>query len=286
MKIIYTAIALTLFLSPLVSGKEPNLKTSSVNVNGVEIAYRIGGKGEPLLLLHGFTGAGVTWDAILEPLLENNQVIIPDLRGHGQSTNPSGKFYYKDSAKDMLGLLDHLNIDHVSGIGYSAGAVTLLHMTAENAERFNAVVLLAGAHRLTSEVREWLRNFPRFEDLSVEHLERLRKRHARGDEQSRMLWRQLREFADDYTSFEFSPEHLATIKVRSLLVVGDMDQFYPVPIVTELYEFLPNASLWIIPGADHDYVAPHYESIREGTAFFSGNWWPPMENFLFDNNSE
>ena len=56
------------------------------------------------------------------------RLIIPDLRGHGRSTNPSGLFTHRQCAEDLFALLDQLEILRFKAVGISAGGNTLLHM--------------------------------------------------------------------------------------------------------------------------------------------------------------
>ena len=99
----------------------------SIHVNGIELFFRDIGSGEPLLLLHGFTGSGDDWQHVFAEPLAGYRLIAPDLRGHGRSTNPSGQFTFADAARDIFALLDQLGIGRVSAIGMSAGANTLLN---------------------------------------------------------------------------------------------------------------------------------------------------------------
>ena len=61
-------------------------------VNGINMAYRDIGDGPALVLLHGFSGTGEAWNPLLEDLSAHFRLIVPDLRGHGRSINPSGHF--------------------------------------------------------------------------------------------------------------------------------------------------------------------------------------------------
>ncbi|MFQ5448725.1 MAG: alpha/beta fold hydrolase, partial [Saprospiraceae bacterium] len=73
----------------LLSGITTNAQTGHyAEVNGTKIYYEMYGEGEPLLLLHGFTVSHIVWDDLVKDLSKNYKLIIPDLRGHGNSTNP------------------------------------------------------------------------------------------------------------------------------------------------------------------------------------------------------
>ena len=234
---------------PVIAAEQPlRLSDGTINVNGVDIFYRIGGSGPPLLLLHGFTGVGHWWDGLLDDFGQHYTVIVPDLRGHGRSTSPPGEFSYRESARDMFGLLDHLGIQRIQGIGYSAGGCTLLHMAAQQRGRVEAMILVAGGHRLTSGSRQDLRDWPPLEQLPGSYQSYYRQVHPGGDSQVRSLLSQLRASAENYEDFGFSPEHLSTIPARALMVWGDQDH---VEVAFELHRSLPDSALWVIPGQGH-----------------------------------
>src|SRR5438477_1599563 len=91
-------------------------------VNDIEMYYEMRGAGEPLVLLHGGGGIGANWELIFKDPPEGCQLVIPDLRGHGRSTNPSAEFSIRQAAQDVFGLLDRLGIERFKAIGLSLGA--------------------------------------------------------------------------------------------------------------------------------------------------------------------
>jgi len=80
-------------------------------VNDIEMYYEMRGEGEPLVLLHGGGGAGANWELIFKVPPRGFRLVVPDLRGHGQTTNPSMEFTFRQSALDVFALLDHLGIE-------------------------------------------------------------------------------------------------------------------------------------------------------------------------------
>jgi len=81
-----------------------------ININGIELAYERRGKGTPLVLLHGYPLDHHTWDFVA-PLLEDTfDLILPDLRGFGESSTVETQYTLDDFASDIAGLLDHLGI--------------------------------------------------------------------------------------------------------------------------------------------------------------------------------
>ncbi len=98
-----------------------------LKIGDMDLSNRTFGDGPPLFLLHGFFGTGQMWEAFLPGLAAEFQLIVPDLRGHGKSTNPSQAFTHRQSALDMFALADALGIDRFRAMGYSTGSMTLLH---------------------------------------------------------------------------------------------------------------------------------------------------------------
>ena len=233
-------------------GQGPTLRLSerTATVNGGSLYYRIGGNGPPLLLIHGFTFTGHEWDLFLDDLGARHTLIVPDLPGHGRSTDVSGEFRYGDVAARLFSLLDELGIGRFSGVGQSAGASLLVHMALQQPSRVDAMVLVAGAHRLAEAGRRLLRGL-QLEDMPDELVDYYRHYHPGGEAQARSLFARLRALADNYDDLGLPPERLATIGARTLLVWGDRDEAYPVEVALEMYRAIPNAMLWVVPDQGH-----------------------------------
>jgi 3-oxoadipate enol-lactonase len=100
--------------------------TKKIQINGLELAYERHGKGLPLVLLHGYPLDHSIWEPLL-PLLENDfDLIVPDLRGFGQSQVAVKDYAISDFAADVAGLLDHLKIEKAAVVGHSMGGYAAL----------------------------------------------------------------------------------------------------------------------------------------------------------------
>ncbi|HTT64963.1 MAG TPA: alpha/beta hydrolase [Bryobacteraceae bacterium] len=218
--------------------------------NGLQLYYTVHGSGEHLLLLHGFGGAAVDWAALAAEWAADFRVIVPDLRGHGRSTNPASRFRHDAAAGDIMALLDHLEVPGCNGLGVSAGGNVLLHMATRCPERVKAMVLVSATTHFPEQARPIMRSY-RIELLPEEEKEKMRLRHPGGPAQIDRLFEQARAFADSYDDLNFTPHDLAKITARTLIVQGDSDAFYPVQISEEMAAAIPNAELWIVPGGGH-----------------------------------
>ena len=114
-----------------------------VKVNNIELAYTRHGKGTPLVLLHGFPLDHHIWGETV-PLLENKfNLIIPDLRGFGESTTIDTLYTMDEFASDIAGLLDHLEIPRTAIAGHSMGGYVALAFARLFPDRVTGLALVA-----------------------------------------------------------------------------------------------------------------------------------------------
>jgi len=219
-------------------------------VNDIQMYYETRGEGEPLLLLHGGGGIGANWELIFKAPPEGYRLVVPDLRGHGRTTNPAEGFTFRQSGRDVLGLMDRLGIERFKAIGLSLGAKTLLHVATQQPSRVEAMVLVSATPYFPEPARAIMRQLTE-ESHSEAEWTQMRQWHPQGDEQIRKIWRQMHGFADSYDDMNFTPPYLSTITARTLIVHGDRDPLYPVHLALEMFTAIPRSSLWIVPNGGH-----------------------------------
>ena len=99
-------------------------RTAICETNRIRMHYTRTGVGKsPLILLHGLTANGLCWTAIAHELEGEYDVIMPDFRGHGQSSAPDYGYRYDDHANDVVGLMNGLGISPTVLIGHSMGGL-------------------------------------------------------------------------------------------------------------------------------------------------------------------
>ncbi|WP_277962773.1 alpha/beta fold hydrolase [Pseudomonas sp. RIT-To-2] len=116
-------------------------------VNGVDIAYRIGGSGPGLLLLHGHPQTHVIWHKIAEPLARHFTVVAADLRGYGDSDRPAASadhaaYSKRTMAQDNVALMAALGFDTFSVLAHDRGARVAHRLALDHAEAVQRMVLL------------------------------------------------------------------------------------------------------------------------------------------------
>jgi len=245
----------------------------TIPINGMEMYYEIRGAGEPLVLLHGGTGAGVNWDLLFRNAPAGYRLVVPDLRGHGRSTNPSATFTFRQSAFDVFAMLDHLGIERFKAIGVSLGAKTLLHVATQQPTRVAAMVLVSATPYFPDQARAIMQQVTPDNRTDAEW-EQMRQWHKHGDEQIRALWKMANAFKDSYDDMNFTPPYLATIRARTLIVHGDRDPLYPINMAVELYAAIPCSYLWVIPNGGHGPIFGDMADrfVETSLAFLSDEW--------------
>lgn len=246
----------------------PESRSGRVEVlNGVQVYFEAHGTGQPLLLLHGFSGSSQDWKASMAEWGDEFQLIVPDLRGHGRSGILSKPFRHEDAATDLFALLDGLGIDACKGVGISGGGNVLLHMATRQPQRIQAMVLVSATPYFPAQARAIMRQYAA--SLPEQEWERLRRTHPAGDEQIKALLASTTAFAESYDDMNLTPPCLSTVQACTMIVQGDRDPLYPVEMSVEMARAIPNARLWIIPGAGHGPVIGErwHEFVKTAAAF-------------------
>ncbi|GAA4408857.1 alpha/beta hydrolase [Nibrella viscosa] len=113
----------------------------------VRLRYRDFGKGEPIVLLHGYSdNLEMTWSEVADSLAKTNRVIALDQRGFGKSSKFSDPAHYQTGLfTDVIRLLDSLGIQRAHIIGHSMGALVAANVALRYPKRMATVTLVSGA---------------------------------------------------------------------------------------------------------------------------------------------
>ncbi|HYX56498.1 MAG TPA: alpha/beta hydrolase [Nitrososphaeraceae archaeon] len=113
-----------------------SIPSKKVHVGDIDIAYKIFGKGEPILLINGYSHSMDNWDpTLLERLASNHTVIIFNNRGIGNTTSGENRFFIAQFANDTAGLLDVLEIKQADILGYSMGGFIAQELALTHPDR-------------------------------------------------------------------------------------------------------------------------------------------------------
>lgn len=232
---------------------------------GMRLAYEETGTGLPVVLLHGFPFSRLMWRP-QAPLARAVRLILPDLRGFGESDGTPASL--DELADDLHALVDHLKLPAVVLGGFSMGGYVLFRYLARHVDRVKAVLLLdtraeadtpEGRQRRYDAVARVERDGPAgylddFEKLVVatKTLESRPDlahsvRNLMESRRTASLIGGLRAMAQRADSTPL----LSSIRVPTLIVVGDDDKATPVASANTMHEAVRGSRLVIIPEAGH-----------------------------------
>ncbi|HVW59556.1 MAG TPA: alpha/beta hydrolase [Puia sp.] len=117
-------------------------KSQMAKVNGINIHYVIGGKGEPLVLVHGFGQNWYMWARLMPDLAAHFTVIAPDLRGVGESDKPAGGYDKKTMASDIHALVKQLGFNKACIAGHDIGLMVVYAYAAQYPTEVKKLALL------------------------------------------------------------------------------------------------------------------------------------------------
>jgi pimeloyl-ACP methyl ester carboxylesterase len=265
--------------------REEEFPVRVVSIHANEIAYRRGGEGPALLLLHGIAGSSETWVPAMRLLQRDYTLLAPDFLGHGGSSKPKGDYSLGNYAAGVRDFLDLLEIERATVIGQSYGGGVAMQFAYQFPERCERLVLidagglgrevswllryvtLPGAEYVlpalfSSPIRDWGNSLLSF-------------LHDRGIHSARAteMWRSFSSLTDPANRAAFVRTMRAVIEpagqaisamdrlylaehMPTLIVWGDRDKIIPVSHAYQAHEAIPNSRLEIVEGVGH---FPHVE---------------------------
>lgn len=144
----------------------------ATTVNDVRLHYVMGGRGEPVVLLHGWPETWYTWRKVMPALAEHYTVIAPDLRGLGDSDKPAAGYDKRTVADDIYKLVHQLGFQQIFLVGHDwGGAVAYAYAAAhrEEVRRFVFIESLlpgVGYEQAIAQESNWHHSFNITQDLA------------------------------------------------------------------------------------------------------------------------
>lgn len=239
-------------------------------------SYAIEGKGETILLLHGFTGSQQTWKSLKKVLRNDFQVITIDLPGHGKTIGKPRNM--KECVKDLSNFLKEIKVEQAHVIGYSMGGRVALSFAMMHKKQVASLILEGSSPGLKTESerrnrrkldkqlaqrlrQEGLEAFVSYwENIPLFSTQRRLPEEVQEKIRNERLSQRIEGLADSlvYMGTGAQPSWWSSLKECSIptkLIVGELDQKF-VHINKEMQQLMPRAELTIIEDAGH---APHIE---------------------------
>jgi pimeloyl-ACP methyl ester carboxylesterase len=239
-----------------------------VEVDGCKTHLRRGGSGQPLLFLHGASGAPVVMP-FMEKLAQRFDVLVPEHPGYGLSDEPEWLENIHDVAYFYLDFLEKLDLKNTLVVGSSMGGWIAMEMAVRDTSRIKSLVLVSPAGIAAPGVRpadiflmppeEVVKNLFFDQKLAQARLAEpvtpeaidiaLKNRHTT----ARLAW-------EPRLHDPFLPKWLHRIDVPVKIIWGREDRIIPVGFVKEYQRLLPKAQVHILENTGH---LPHAEKADE-----------------------
>ncbi len=257
------------------------MEAQEVTIHGRTIAYRGGGEGPVVVLIHGMAGSSQTWDAVIPHLSTHATVIAPDMLGHGGSAKPRGDYSLGALASGVRDLLVALGHERATIVGQSLGGGVAMQFAYQFPERCERLVLVSsgGLGPEVSALLRWL-SAPgaeyilavgcapglRSAGLAIAGLleriglkpapaaaEIMRSYHALGDPETRTAFMcTLRSVVDLAGQRASANDRLyLAAQMPTLILWGDKDPFIPVAHAHAAHAAMPGSRLEIFEGSGH-----------------------------------
>jgi pimeloyl-ACP methyl ester carboxylesterase len=240
----------------------------TITVAGCRTHYRRGGKGAPLVFLHGAGGLPVVLP-FMERLAQRFDVIVPDHPGYGRSDEPAWLENIHDVAYFYLDFLQALELERIALVGNSMGGWMAMEIAVRNTSRLRSLMLVGPAGIAAPGVEpadifllspeDTMRRLFHDPRLAEERLAlpvtpegvdlALKNRHTT----ARLAW-------EPRLHDPMLPKWLHRIDVPVAIVWGKEDELLPVGMAHELKRLLPGAELTILERCGH---LPHIEKMEE-----------------------
>jgi len=218
-----------------------------VENDGARIWYAAYGSGPVVILLHGGLGHSGNWGYQVPALVNNGyRAIVIDSRGHGRSSRDVQPYSYELMASDVTTVMDTLNHERASLVGWSDGACIALILASQAPERVTGVFFFA-CNMDPSGTKE-------FEFTPI--IGRCINRHKQDYKQLSPTPDYFNEFSDavglmQRTQPNYSTDDLAQINVPVMIVQSEHDEFIKHEHAEYLVRNIPNAEFIYLPGVSH-----------------------------------
>jgi pimeloyl-ACP methyl ester carboxylesterase len=264
-------VLLLLFILPLQSRAQAVMidtaRSQYIKIDDVKLRYKVWGKGDVVILLHGAMEYWREWERQIPALAKDFKVIAVDSRGHGESTFTDRELSYDLFASDMIQFMDKLNLDSANVVGFGDGGIIGMKMAMKRPDKIRKLIAIgsnltpdtnAVYQAVLEKVQAWKYDKMAFylqvkfkENPNPKLLPDLAKR------MQKLLLTEPHLTLDD----------LNKIQCPTLIMAGDHD-FIKMAHTNYIFTNLPNGYMSIIPAGTHYCIKEKYQLVNTAIVDF------------------
>jgi pimeloyl-ACP methyl ester carboxylesterase len=239
------------------------------SINGIQLNIQSAGKGPPIVFIHGFPLNGAMWQPQLDGLSDAAQVIVPDLRAHGDSQIVPGPYSMDLFADDLAALLDALEINEpITLCGLSMGGYVAFAFFRRHRQRLEALVLAAtragedtaegkSGREMAASQAQTLGSGIIVDGMLPKMLApAMYQKNPALVVQARSIMEHnsIESYMGDLYGMRDRPDSTPTLReidIPTLILHGREDQIFPVLEAESMHSHIPNSRLVLIPDSGH-----------------------------------
>jgi long-chain acyl-CoA synthetase len=236
---------------PILGLSDTMLSVIDIRPEGVE---------QTIVFIHGYAGCAETWEMQIEHFRQNYRVVVPDLRGHGQSDAPFSRYTMPELVADIDSMVTTLDLpEKFILVGHSFGGSICLEYAATRPERIEKMILVSTAgeyplpratallsHIPTAAFRPWWKYRPRW--------------NAEIHVMKRMMLNNMRKWSG-WSIME-------TISVPTLIITGERDRYFPRRVFEGLTQAIPGAKVIDIGASKHKVQLERHKAVNRAIGRF------------------
>lgn len=223
-----------------------------ISANGTSTFYRRKGTGQSVWILHGGLEDGRNWEWLFDALSLNWTVTMPDRRGHGRTSDTEGEYSYSTFSDDVIAMIEVLEEEPVTIIGFSDGAIIGLELAHRRTDIVRSVVAISGNLFGAAVFEEAFK--PRISDPKPDspQLAAIRDSYAAVSPDGREHWPVIykKVCVCGMEGSKVTLTDLEQVTAPVLLIFGD-DDVMTLEHSIDLYRSLEYGQLAVLPGTTH-----------------------------------
>ncbi|MCU0496504.1 MAG: alpha/beta fold hydrolase [Anaerolineae bacterium] len=215
---------------------------------------------QTIMFVHGYAGCAETWEFQINHFVKKYRVVIPDLRGHGQSDAPYSQYTMSEIVEDLQTIVEHLNLpERFVLVGHSFGGSICIEYANACPERLEKLVLVATAGEYplpraaiwayllpTAFYQLWWKYRPRWNaDIHV---------------MKRLMLNNLRKWK--------GWSLVRNIQTETLVITGERDTFFPRYVFDDIGTMIPNGEVYDVGSAKHKVQLERHEAVNRAIERF------------------
>ncbi len=232
---------------------QPNMALSVIDLWPEEVE-------QTLMFVHGYAGCAETWEYQSNHFAREYRVVVPDLRGHGQSDAPYSSYTMQEMVEDLHAVVEHLKLpERIVLVGHSFGGSICVEYANAHSERLEKLILIASAGEYP---------LPRSAELAL----RVPTAVYRSFWQFRPRWNAeihvMKRLMQNNMRHWNGWSLLRNITTPTLVITGERDTYFPREVFDDVVQMIPGAEVYDVGSAKHKVQLERHEAVNRAIGRF------------------